>query len=118
MRSRPLLILALVGCASQQTVVTSNEQGRGVAVVRPTGDFEVSGDGSNDAWKRAEWHALRRRQDDGHPYEARFKVLYSTTGMYVLMDGTDAKLTTTGRKDFENLWEEDVYEAFIGPDRA
>jgi len=121
MRPLPLallaLALALAACAPRPVVV-STEHARGVAFVRPTEDFDVTGDGANAAWSRTEWNALRRRQEDGHPYEARFKLLYSTTGLYVLMDGTDTRLTTTNRKDFEHLWEEDVYEAFFWPDRA
>ena len=43
-------------------------------------------------------------------------MLYSKTGLYVLMDGTDAKVTATYIKDFDTLWMEDVYEAFLWPD--
>ncbi len=86
--------------------------------VKSTEDFEPSGSGDADAWKTTEWTSLRRRQTDGQPYEARFKVLYSKSGLYVLMDGTDKKLTTTGRPDFANLWEEDVYEAFFWTDES
>ncbi|MBI3856815.1 MAG: carbohydrate-binding family 9-like protein [Planctomycetes bacterium] len=81
-------------------------------------DFEVSGSGDAAAWKSVPWTALRKRQPDGHPYEARFKMLYSKKGVYVLMDGTDIKLTTTGRPDNANLWEEDVYEAFFWTDEG
>src|SRR5258706_61913 len=81
-------------------------------------DFEVSGAGSAAAWASAEWTPLRKRQPDGHPYDARMKLLYSKTGVYVLMDGTDATLTTTGRKDYSNLWEEDVFEAFLWTDEG
>jgi hypothetical protein len=84
--------------------------------VNPTGDFEVTGTGTDAAWQRTEWTALRRRQADGHPYESRFKVLYSTTGLYLLMDGTDRKLTATLNEDFKDLWTEDVYEAFFWTD--
>ena len=86
--------------------------------VRLTEDFEVTGAGDAPAWKAADWTPLRKRQADGHPYEARFKLLYSKTGLYVLLDGTDRKLTTTGRPDFANLWEEDVYEAFFWTDES
>jgi hypothetical protein len=81
-------------------------------------DFEVDGSGAAPAWKTTEWTPLRKRQADGHPYDARFKILYSKTGLYVLMDGTDRKLTTTGREDFAHLWEEDVYEAFFWTDES
>ena len=81
-----------------------------------TDDFNVTGDGSAPAWNAAEWVSLRRRTDQGHEYEARFKVLYSPRGLYVLMDGTDRKLTAAMTQDFQNLWTEDVFEVFLWPD--
>jgi predicted TIM-barrel fold metal-dependent hydrolase len=83
--------------------------------VRPTPDFKVTGDGSAEAWKKAEWEPLHKRTAEGHPYETRIKLLYSKKGLYVLMDATDKKITAT-RKDFENLWEEDVFEVFLWTD--
>jgi predicted TIM-barrel fold metal-dependent hydrolase len=84
--------------------------------VRPTPDFELTGDGSAGAWKAAEWEPLHKRGADGHPYETRFKMLYSPKGLYVLMDATDKKLTATMTQDFEDLWTEDVFEVFLWPD--
>jgi predicted TIM-barrel fold metal-dependent hydrolase len=83
--------------------------------VRPTDDFELTGDGSAEAWKKAAWEPLHRR-GEGAPYETKVKVLYSKTGLYVLMDATDKKLTATMTKDFENLWTEDVFEIFLWTD--
>jgi hypothetical protein len=84
--------------------------------VRSTEDFEVTGDGSAEAWKKAEWEPLHRRTAEGNPYETRIKSLYSKKGIYVLMDATDKKITATLTKDFENLWEEDVFEVFLWTD--
>jgi hypothetical protein len=84
--------------------------------VRPTEDFEVTGDGSAEAWKKADWEPLQKRTDQGLPYETRIKVLYSKKGLYVLMDATDQKITATIKDDFENLWTEDVFEVFLWPD--
>jgi hypothetical protein len=81
-----------------------------------TDDFEITGDGKSPAWRKTEWQPLNQRSKDGHPYEARFKVLYSKTGLYVLMEGTDEKLTATFTEDFQNLWTEDVYEFFLWTD--
>ena len=88
------------------------------AAVRATDDFELAGDGSNPAWEKTGWVAMRRRAPEHHPYDSRFKILYSKSGLYVLMDGTDRTLTTTGREDFADLWEEDVYEAFFWTDES
>ena len=84
--------------------------------VKPVDDFEVTGAGDHESWREAEWVALRRRQADGHPYDSRFKVLYSKTGLYVLMEGTDRTLTATMNEDFMDLWKEDVFEVFLWTD--
>jgi hypothetical protein len=84
--------------------------------VRPADDFEVTGTGEHAGWERAEWVTLRRRQPEGHPYESRFKILYSGTGLYFLMEGTDRKLTATMNEDFMDLWNEDVFEVFLWTD--
>jgi predicted TIM-barrel fold metal-dependent hydrolase len=88
-----------------------------VMPVRPTADFEVSGDGKNEAWSKAAWEPIPQRTKDGLPYESRVKLLYSPTGLYVLFDATDKKLTAKIEKDFENLWEEDVFEVFLWTDK-
>lgn len=110
-----LFCLGLAACASPSAPAPAAVP---TLHVSPTDDFEVTGSGDAPAWKKAEWTALRKRQADGHPYDTRFKILYSRTGIYVLMDGTDRRLTTTGRPDFSNLWEEDVYEAFFWTDES
>jgi hypothetical protein len=79
-------------------------------------DFEVTGKGDHAAWTKAAWTPLRRRQPEAHPYDTRFKVLYSTTGLYCLMDGTDRKVTSTMTDDFMDLWNEDVFEVFLWTD--
>ena len=84
--------------------------------IRPVDDFAVTGTGDHANWQRAEWTTMRRRQEDGHPYETRFKMLYSTTGLYFLMDGTDRQLTATMTEDFADLWNEDVFEVFLWTD--
>lgn len=84
--------------------------------VKSTSEFEVTGDGSNPAWEKADWTPLHKRSSEGHSYEARFKVLYSKKGIYFLMDGTDSKLTASFTQDFEDLWTEDVYEVFLWTD--
>jgi cellulose/xylan binding protein with CBM9 domain len=84
--------------------------------VRPTADFEVAGTGDHAAWRQIEWVPLRVREGGSHPYESRFKVLYSTTGLYFLMEATDRKLTATMNEDFMDLWNEDVFEVFLWTD--
>lgn len=84
--------------------------------VKATDDFDVTGDGSNAAWAKAEWVPLRKRTAKGAEYETKVKMLYSKKGVYVLMDATDTVLSAKITADFENLWLEDVFEVFLWPD--
>jgi predicted TIM-barrel fold metal-dependent hydrolase len=101
----------LAGESAAQTSVASK-----VYALPQTADFDVTGDGQNPAWKNAAWESLARRGPVGPDYSTRFKMLYSKTGLYVLMDGEDRRLTTTLKEDFADLWTEDVFEFFIWPD--
>jgi hypothetical protein len=84
--------------------------------VRPTEDFEVDGTGRAPQWKKAKWQTLRKRPGTPHAYETRVKALYSTKGIYFLMEATDSKISATMSRDFEDLWTEDVFEVFLWPD--
>jgi hypothetical protein len=84
--------------------------------VPKTSDFELTGTGTAEAWKKARWEPLHRRGDDGHAYDTRIKVLYSAKGIYVLMDATDKKITAAMSEDFSDLWTEDVFEVFLWTD--
>jgi hypothetical protein len=84
--------------------------------VAKTDDFELTGRGDSPAWQKASWTPLERRAGDGADYTTRIKVLYSATGLYVLMDATDAKITATMKEDYLQLWKEDVFELFLWSD--
>jgi predicted TIM-barrel fold metal-dependent hydrolase len=81
-----------------------------------TEDFDINGMGSAPAWQKTEWEPLNLRSKDGHQYKTRVKMLYSATGLYVLMEAEDNTITTTMKEDFLNLWNEDVFEFFLWPD--
>jgi len=87
-----------------------------VLKVFSTDDFKVTGDGSSPAWRKAAWEPLDKRPGNKTTYRSRFKMLYSPTGLYVLFNGEDRKLTATIEKDFADLWNEDAFEFFLWPD--
>ena len=116
-RTFGVLAACLVVCLSRYDVrVDGQTPARPQLTIRQVDDFEVTGGGDHANWQKAAWTTLNRRQADGHPYEARFKALYSRTGLYVLMDATDRKLTATMNQDFMHLWTEDVFEVFLWTD--
>lgn len=99
-----------------QLVAAEPETDKPVIHVRACEDFEVNGRGDAPQWKRTDWVPLNRRPRGKHDYQARFKMLYSQTGVYVLFHGTDRKITATKNEDFLDLWNEDVFECFFWPD--
>jgi hypothetical protein len=110
-------VLSLVAATSgYDEVVRTQTVERPRLSVSPADDFEVTGTGEHAIWRQAEWTSLRRRQADGHPYDSRFKMLYSKTGLYFLMDATDRTLTASMTEDFMDLWNEDVFEVFLWTD--
>ncbi|WDQ15783.1 carbohydrate-binding family 9-like protein [Rhodopirellula sp. P2] len=82
-------------------------------IVQKCEDFEVTGQGDNQAWKACDWVSLNRRGNGQLDYQSRFKMLYSDKGVYVLFDGADQTLTATMQADFLDLWNEDVFECFF-----
>ena len=108
--------VGLYAAATGDVVAQQAAAGRPSITVGATADFEVTGAGDNAAWQPVAWTPLPPRQSGGHPYETRIKLLYSNTGLYVLMDATDKKLTATMTEDFMDLWNEDVFEVFLWPD--
>ena len=75
-----------------------------------------NGRGDAPAWERVPWTPLQLRGNGSHPCQTRVKLLYSATGLYVLMDATDQRLTATLQEDFLDLFKEDVFEFFLWPD--
>jgi hypothetical protein len=102
--------------AQDKTVMKEPAMKEPIIKVRGCIDFEVIGRGDSLQWERVDWVPLAKRPGGSHDYKARFKMLYSETGIYVLFDGTDKTLTATMREDFLDLWTEDVFECFFWTD--
>jgi len=118
--SEYLCFVVLVGAACSIPESTGGKamQDLPEMTIASTEDFDLAGDGSAPQWERADWVPLEKRDEGGLDYETRVKVLYSTTGLYVLMDGTDGRVTATMTEDFLDLWNEDVFEVFLWPDET
>jgi hypothetical protein len=85
--------------------------------VKKAKDFTVNGHGDNKAWKAVKWINLPQVGDTISPYGTRFKMLYSDSGMYFLVDSEDKQLTCRKRKDFDDIFKDDVVEVFLWPDQ-
>jgi hypothetical protein len=85
-------------------------------VVVRTPDFEFTASG--DPWAAAPWHPLQRVGKGAMRYATRSNLMYSDTGIYLLVDCEDEKLTCTGLGDNADLYTEDVVEFFLWPDET
>jgi hypothetical protein len=86
-------------------------------IIKHTEDFEVTGDGTDPAWKQTEWITLSRIKGTS-PYQTRAKILYSDKGIYALYHCEDKQIKATLQEDFTSLWREDVIEIFFWPDET
>src|SRR6266487_1054930 len=84
-------------------------------IVRHCPDFIISGKGESREWQKTNWVALNKIDTGGKEDESKFKILYSTTGLYVLFSGQDEKITSPYQNDFDDLYNADVFEVFFIP---
>ncbi len=85
-------------------------------LVKKCQDFLITGDGSNQEWDKMAWQELSKLDGGGADYRSRFKICYSSKGIYLLFEGEDQKISTKFDKDFDTLYQGDVFEAFFHPD--
>jgi len=117
MKLYTLLIGALVVClGSVNFALAENPPTTLPLPVKKCSDFIITGNGSNSEWDKAKWHKLMKLDPEGEEYPSRFKILYSGKGIYLLFEGMDNMITTQFDKDFDNLFEADVFEVFFHPD--
>lgn len=105
------VVIAFCSCAALSLAQSNND----TIPVNKTNDFIIEGSGKNTMWENASWIALDKIDTNKTSYQTKFKILYSTKGIYVLFDGSDNKITSTYQHDFENLFNADVYEVFFHP---
>jgi hypothetical protein len=86
-------------------------------LVKRCSEFKITGKGDNPAWSRTEWSTLTKLDPEGADYKSKFKVLSSETGIYILFQGEDNKITTSDYKDMDKIWNGDVFEVFFHTDK-
>jgi len=117
MNLNSLIIGALVIClGSINSASAENPPAAQPLLVKKGQDFSITGNGSNSEWDKATWNKLIKLDPEGEEYPTRFKILYSGKGIYLLFEGKDNKITTKFDKDFDNLFNGDVFEVFFHPD--
>lgn len=120
MRTLKILILAVFSSCffifNSSMAQSPNPTKEEALLVRKTLDFQLTGDGNHEEWQKTQWNILTKLDEGGQNYLSRFKILYSSTGIYVLFNGMDDKITTTYDEDMSELYNGDVFEVFFHPD--
>ncbi|GAB3496299.1 hypothetical protein GCM10027341_14870 [Spirosoma knui] len=94
----------------------AQEKDSSVIHIRKTEDFQVNGKGDHINWTKTPWLPITIQESAGRMLTTNTKLLYSATGLYVLFQCEDQKLTASIEEDFAALFKEDVVEVFIWPD--
>lgn len=95
------------------TIQSSMEQH---LVVKKCKDFQITGAGDDPQWKQAQWTTMAIADETENPYETKFKILYSSTGFYVLGYCQDKIISTDYSVDQGDIWNGDVFEVFLQTD--
>lgn len=86
--------------------------------VNSISDFTITGKGDKPQWDSASWVPLTKLDKGVEEYDAKYKILYSKKGIYVLFTGKDKKINSTYKNDFDDLYNADVFEVFFHPNPA
>lgn len=118
--SKVLFYIFLIAGYSGLFDLQAQNQSAETLHVKKTSDFEISGSGDHENWNQTDWVQLLQRtnQEETTDMNSRFKILYSDSGIYLLYDSKDEILNASIESDFEELWHEDVVEAFFWPEQG
>jgi len=110
-----LLAAAAFSFALATSVVAEPPKAKVLKVLR-TDDFKVTGDGSAPAWQKAAWEPLEKaaRSQGVVPVAIQNALLADRPVRAV--QRRRPQVDRHDRKDFEDLWNEDVFEFFLWPD--
>jgi hypothetical protein len=101
-------------CGPTREIVAS--QKNTPLLVRKCPDFNLTGKGDNNEWGKTDWNYLTKLDSGGKVYASKFKILYSSKGIYVFFSCDDDKISTVYNKDFGDLFKGDVVEVFFHTD--
>lgn len=89
-----------------------------VLQIQRCADFVLNGIGDEPAWQATAWSLLTKLDSGGRKYTTKCRMMYSTSGIYLSFTGDDDLITTRLYKDYENIFDGDVFEVFFHPDTA
>ena len=88
----------------------------GTTLISRTADFAVGESDNAALWQDLPWLDLIEHGQRMTGLQTRTKLAWSATGIYVLIESEDRFLTCKERKDFDDIFNDDVVEIFLRPD--
>lgn len=83
----------------------------------------IDGVGDEYCWSRAQWALINQPFDglalpDSSDFYGRYKAVWTSSRLYILMEITDDKLVDNRVNPSDNYWEDDLTEFFIDEDHT
>jgi hypothetical protein len=83
----------------------------------------IDGIGNEECWSYAKWESINQPFDgqvlpDSSDFYGRYKIVWTSSRLYVLMEITDDKLVDNRINPSDNYWEDDLTEFFIDEDHT
>jgi len=110
-----LCLLLILQCLPMPPSKSQTPEIESLAVIK-CNDFKLTGDGYDKQWSGAEWVEMMSLRSKDNPFNTRFKIMYSSTGIYVLAECQDQQISTSYEMDQGDIWKGDVFEVFLQTD--
>ena len=84
--------------------------------------LQVDGTADEAVWQKASWRELNHRwlgpELNGEDFQGRYKVAWTESKLYILVEIVDDVLIDTHRDPLEQYWDDDCLEIFIDEDHS
>jgi hypothetical protein len=113
-----LISLCLMMIFLPYNINADNDDVAKYSVKRATAPITIDGKLDETEWQKAEEAPLRDAATGlAVPFKTTVRLLWDDKYLYVAFYGEDNDVWATYTKDDENLWEEEVFEMFIDPEK-
>ncbi|MBK6284657.1 MAG: T9SS type A sorting domain-containing protein [Draconibacterium sp.] len=121
MRNKRILFLAALALACSSPRSAIGQEKNNYRAPKVDVSPVIDGIGDEKSWTNAEWSYINQPYDgqdlpDSTDFNGRYKVTWSESRLYVLMEITDDKLVDDRVNPTTNYWDDDCTEFFIDED--
>lgn len=123
MKNKRILLLAVLTLFCTVSQLTSAQDKKNYKAPKVDSSPVIDGIGDEQSWANAPWAYINQPYDgqelpDSADFYGRYKVTWSESRLYVLMEVTDDKLMDNRVNPTANYWDDDCTEFFIDEDNT